>query len=41
MTTETEKAYLAGLVDGEGHIGITTAKSRPSRVAWHSHYMIV
>lgn len=40
MPTETEKAYLAGLLDGEGHVGITVAKLRPNG-EWRTHILIV
>lgn len=40
LLTETEKAYLAGLMDGEGHIGITVAKLRPNG-EWRTHVVIV
>ena len=40
MTSETHKAYLAGLIDGEGHVGITTSRVRPGGL-WRSHYLIV
>jgi len=29
MITEIEKAYMAGIIDGEGHIGITKYKTKP------------
>ena len=41
MKTETDKAYLAGLVDGEGHIGITTAMQRKGDGYWRTHCLIV
>ena len=41
MKTETQKAYLAGLIDGEGHIGITMAMQRKDSVYWRTHSMIV
>lgn len=40
MPTETEKAYMAGLLDGEGHIGIMLAKQRANG-EWRTHAMIV
>jgi len=41
MKTEVDKAYLAGLVDGEGHIGITTAMQQKNGEAWRTHCLIV
>lgn len=41
MKTEVDKAYLAGLVDGEGHIGITTAMQKKNGEAWRTHCLIV
>lgn len=41
MKTETQKAYLAGLVDGEGHIGITTAIQMKGSDYWRTHCVIV
>lgn len=41
MPTETEKAYLAGLLDGEGHIGITLANPRGNNGEWRTHTVIV
>lgn len=41
MPTETDKAYFAGLLDGEGHIGITLAKPRGARSDWRTHAVIV
>ncbi len=40
MPTELEKAYLAGLMDGEGHIGITIGRQRPNG-QWWTHTLIV
>lgn len=40
MPTELENAYLAGLLDGEGHIGIMLAKQRANG-EWRTHAMIV
>jgi len=40
MPTETDRAYLAGLLDGEGHIGITLAKPRVGR-EWRTHALMV
>ena len=40
MYTEVEKAYLAGFLDGEGHIGITRSIPRVN-TGRHCHYMIV
>jgi len=39
MTTVLERAYFAGLLDGEGHIGITRARQEP--YGWKTHQMIV
>ena len=41
MRTETEKAYLAGLLDGEGHIGITLTSVGKRGERWRTHYMTV
>lgn len=41
MPTEEDRAYLAGLLDGEGHIGITIAKQRPNGREWRTHVVIV
>jgi len=41
MKTETQKAYLAGLVDGEGHIGITMAHQQKGSEKWSTHSLIV
>ena len=41
MKTEADKAYLAGLIDGEGHIGITTAMQQKNGEAWRTHCLIV
>ena len=40
MYTEVEKAYLAGFLDGEGHIGITKAQT-PRTGGTHTHMVIV
>ncbi len=40
MSTEIERAYLAGLMDGEGHIGITLARFRPNG-EYRTHVVIV
>mgnify|MGYP001611554297 CR=1 FL=1 len=40
--TETERAYLAGLFDGEGHLGITLARPRlAGRKDWRTHVLIM
>lgn len=41
MRTEIEKAYLAGLLDGEGHIGITFTSPGRSGERWRTHFVIV
>ena len=41
MRTEIERAYLAGLLDGEGHIGITLTSRGKCGERWRTHYMIV
>ena len=40
MASKLEKAYFAGLLDGEVHIGITMARQRGSG-EWRTHQMIV
>lgn len=40
MATELEKAYLAGLLDGEGHIGVTLSKPRGNG-EWRTHALQV
>jgi hypothetical protein len=39
MITETQKAYLAGFVDGEGCILITAPQIRADKSTWYGHYL--
>ena len=41
MRTEVEMAYLAGLLDGEGHIGVTLTSVGKRGERWRTHYMCV
>jgi hypothetical protein len=41
MPLDTENAYLAGLLDGEAHIGITVAIQRPNGNEWRTHVVIL
>lgn len=41
MRTETEMAYLAGLLDGEGHIGISLTSPGKKGERWRTHYLTV
>uniref|UniRef100_A0A6M3IGM2 Putative HNH homing endonuclease n=1 Tax=viral metagenome TaxID=1070528 RepID=A0A6M3IGM2_9ZZZZ len=40
MITETQKAYLAGLIDGEGCILITAPRTKGEK-GWYGHYLTV
>lgn len=39
ILTETEKAYLAGIIDGEGNISIGITKWARKNVVYRNHYL--
>ena len=41
MATETQKSYLAGLIDGEGCIVITAPRPKKGTTNWYGHYLCV
>lgn len=41
MHSETDRTYLAALIDGEGHIGIALAKPRTNRAFMRTHSAIL